>query len=167
MEGKVWACSFFFASCPGNCTQMNLAIARLQKELADELPGIEVPFLSITVDPENDPPERLANYAKTFEADPKKWKFLTGPFASAEQLGKVFKVMVVPRDHSSRVVLVGSDGQVHGAYAATDPTQMVLLKKKILELAKAAPTTGPTAAPSESSAPDTAAGKTAEATPAT
>ena len=71
LEGKVWIGSFFFASCPGTCRQINTAIAGLQLELKDK----DVQLISITVDPDNDTPAVLREYAKSFGADPKRGCF--------------------------------------------------------------------------------------------
>ena len=121
LEGKVWVASFFFASCPGFCTQMNQEIARLQTELKDD----DVTFVSITVDPRNDTPEKLATYADHFQADPQRWLFLSGPFEDAHELGeKIFKVTVVPKDHTDRLILVDRDGKVRGTYRSLEPTQI-------------------------------------------
>jgi cytochrome oxidase Cu insertion factor (SCO1/SenC/PrrC family) len=136
LEGKVWVASFFFASCPGFCTQMNQVIAGLERELKDQ----DVTFVSVTVDPRNDTPERLAEYAKHFGADPQRWLFLSGPFEDAHELGeKIFHVTVVPKDHTDRLIIVDRKGQVRGTFRATDPTQVAMFKKEIKKLLAEAP----------------------------
>jgi len=128
LEGKVWVASFFFASCPGFCTQMNQEIAKLQSELKDD----NVTFVSITVDPRNDTPEKLSTYAEHFKADPKRWLFLTGPFEDARDLGeKIFRVTVVPKDHTDRLILVDREGKVRGTYRSLEPTQLAQFKKDL------------------------------------
>ncbi|NBQ75037.1 MAG: hypothetical protein EBU14_06685, partial [Acetobacteraceae bacterium] len=42
-------------------------------------------MVSVTIDPMTDTPERLAEYAKKWEADPFKWYFLTGPYADVKK----------------------------------------------------------------------------------
>jgi cytochrome oxidase Cu insertion factor (SCO1/SenC/PrrC family) len=74
LRGQVWVASFFFADCPGACLKMNNSIAELQTELADQ----PVRFVSITVDPAKDTPERLREYAQHYQADASRWVFLTG-----------------------------------------------------------------------------------------
>ncbi len=128
LEGKVWVASFFFANCPGFCTQMNQVIAGLQRELHDQ----DVTFVSISVDPRNDTPERLAEYAKLFNADPKRWLFLTGPFEDTHELGdKIFRVTVVPKDHTDRLILVDRAGKVRGWYSARDSVQVNKFKEEL------------------------------------
>ena len=147
LEGKVWVASFFFASCPGFCTQMNQEIARLQTELKDD----DVTFVSITVDPRNDTPEKLATYAEHFKADPQRWLFLSGPFEDAHELGeKIFHVTVVPKDHTDRLILVDRDGKVRGTYRSLEPSQMAQFKKDLKKaLAEKAAVLAPKKAPKD------------------
>jgi protein SCO1/2 len=76
LRGKVWIANFFYTECPDTCPLQSAHMARLQDELA---PKPDVRLVSISVDPEHDTPEVLAEYAARFEADPERWLFLTGP----------------------------------------------------------------------------------------
>ena len=76
LKGDVWLASFFFTSLPRPVRQMN----RVHRRTATvNIPNKDLKFVSITCDPANDTPKRLAEYAKTFQAEPKRWFFLTGP----------------------------------------------------------------------------------------
>ncbi|HTN77687.1 MAG TPA: SCO family protein, partial [Pirellulaceae bacterium] len=72
MDGHVWAASVFFADCPGECHQQNLAIAQIAKEFGPE----GVTFVSITCNPERDTAERLREYARNYTKSEKEWLFL-------------------------------------------------------------------------------------------
>ena len=131
LQGKVWITSFFFSSCPGPCRQINIAIAGLQKELADK----DVKFVSITVDPENDTAPALAAYAKGFEADPQRWLFLTGEFDTIRDVcTSVFEMPIDKKVHTERLTLVDRAGKPRGTYNTADAIQMHAMKKKIDEL---------------------------------
>ncbi len=131
LKGDVWIASFFFTSCPGPCAQMNRALAALQNE--DKNPHLK--FVSVTCDPANDTPEVLAKYARTFQADPNRWTFLSGPFESVQRLGTdAFQVPVGPKMHTERVILVDKWSNVRGLYLTSDPSQVLALKKKIKAL---------------------------------
>ena len=61
-------------------------MTQLMKSVQDHLqeegltgPDAPVRLVSITVDPEYDSPEVLAQYAGTWQADTSTWSFLTGP----------------------------------------------------------------------------------------
>lgn len=78
-NGKARLLYFFFASCPDVCPPTTALMSQVQDELkADGVFGKEVEFLSVTIDPDNDTPEILKEYADRFDADPSGWKFLRG-----------------------------------------------------------------------------------------
>lgn len=131
LKGDVWIASFFFTACPGPCAQMNRALAELQRDEKDP----HLKFVSITCDPTNDTPEVLDKYARTFQADPARWTFLSGPFESVQKLGtEAFQVPVGPKMHTERIILVDKFSNVRGLYLTSDPSQMLALKKKIKKL---------------------------------
>lgn len=127
-EGKVWAVSFFFASCPGACKLMNQEIERLEAEYGPQ--GVK--FVSVTTDPKHDTPERLAGYAEVFGAKEENWLFLTGRFEDAQALGNLLKVTVTSdQTHSDRLVLIDRAGVTRGAFSLTDPTQRLAARKEL------------------------------------
>ncbi|HVW39232.1 MAG TPA: SCO family protein [Pirellulales bacterium] len=130
LQGKVWAASYFFATCPGFCLQMNYGIAGIAEDLEDE----DITFVSFTVDPETDKPEDLKAYAKKLEADPKRWKFLTGPAEQIQKLGQGSLKMPATKEHNDKLVLVGADGRVVGWYSTRDTNKVRQFKRKVLEL---------------------------------
>ncbi len=73
--GGVTILDFFFSSCPFICPPMS----RNMKHAQDELAGTSVRFLSVSVDPERDTPERLRMYAREVGADTSVWTIATGP----------------------------------------------------------------------------------------
>lgn len=77
IEGKVVIIDGFFTSCAGACPVMNHNMEKIQDWLGDRL-GRDVHMISISVDPLNDTPDKLRDYAKRFHARPG-WYFLTGP----------------------------------------------------------------------------------------
>jgi protein SCO1/2 len=76
LKGKVVVINSFFATCTGSCPKMSGVLAGLQERLGDRL-GKDVFLLSFSVDPENDTPAKLKEYAESFHAKPG-WLFLTG-----------------------------------------------------------------------------------------
>ncbi len=75
LRGKVWIANFIYTHCTDTCPLQSSQMARLQAELKAE-PNVR--FVSITVDPEQDTPETLSEYATRFGADRERWLFLTG-----------------------------------------------------------------------------------------
>ena len=82
LADRVWVASFIFTHCPLSCPRITSVMKGLQARLA----GTDVQLVSISVDPERDTPEVLADYARKFGADPDRWWFLTGPKADVERL---------------------------------------------------------------------------------
>lgn len=128
LKGQVWVGSFFFTNCPGACWRLNQALADLQRATPDS----KVRYISITCDPENDPPAALLKYAQHFKADPARWTFLTGPFATIRQIGNdFFQVAVDKQTHSDRAFVVDRNGTVRGRFRLTEPDQVEMLKALI------------------------------------
>jgi protein SCO1/2/putative membrane protein len=75
LRDQVWIASFIFTRCKLSCPR----ITSVMKSLQDRLGDADVKLVSISVDPEYDTPEVLSEYARTFDADPDRWWFLTGP----------------------------------------------------------------------------------------
>jgi protein SCO1/2 len=151
LEGQVWIGSFFFASCPGPCRQINVAISQLQEELR----GKDVKFVSITVDPDNDTPQVLADYAKSFGAQQDRWRFLTGDFAAIRRIcGDVFAMPIDRKVHTERLLLIDRQGVRRGLFSTGDPSQMLALKKGVDKLLAEKPSSAPekSAAPEKSGA---------------
>jgi cytochrome oxidase Cu insertion factor (SCO1/SenC/PrrC family) len=124
LRGKVWIASFVFTRCTGPCPQVSATLARLQSELTDE----DVRFVTFTVDPKHDGPKELAEYAEHFQADPKRWLFLTGKQEDIYRLLREgFHVPVEENEgdarkpgnevmHSPKLVVVDRRGHIRGYF---------------------------------------------------
>lgn len=131
LQGRVVLGAIFFANCPGPCFRENQVIAEILREIDD--PSLMV--VSLTCDPVNDTPEALAKYAERFEADPARWKFLTGDLTLIEQVGqKVFRLPVELGVHSERGVVFDRGGRLRGGYHLLQQDRVDLLKKLIRDV---------------------------------
>lgn len=78
LRGKFVLYTFTYTNCPAPCYNINETMQEVQSRLDEvQLDGIEVAFVTISVDPERDTPEVLKSYAETISADNDKWKFAT------------------------------------------------------------------------------------------
>ena len=75
LRGKVWIANFIYTHCTETCPLQSAQMARLQADFSAEA---NVRLVSFTVDPEQDTPKVLAEYAGRFGADSERWLFLTG-----------------------------------------------------------------------------------------
>ncbi len=79
---------FIFATCPTVCPILSACFSSIQADM-EKLSGGVYRLISISIDPEQDTPERLSEYAKRFKAD-KNWYFLTGSRDDVLSLLKAF-----------------------------------------------------------------------------
>jgi len=144
LTGQVWVADFIFTTCQGVCPRLSAQMARLRDVLARHgLNGVRL--VSFSVDPHNDTPAALRDYAGRFHADPAHWVFVTG---SREDLHALirdgFHVAVVePPDaggvitHSEKFVLVDQQAQIRGYYSALDNEAFRQLLRDVGTLAAA------------------------------
>ncbi|MFT4414101.1 SCO family protein [Fredinandcohnia humi] len=76
LKGKIWIADMIFTNCDTVCPPMTAHMAKLQAMVKEE--GLDVEFVSFSVDPEVDTPEMLKEYGEKFEADFTNWHLLTG-----------------------------------------------------------------------------------------
>jgi len=128
--GKVWIANFVFTRCASVCPMLTAKFRALQTDLKD-VTGLA--YVSISVDPEYDTPEVLAAYAKRFEADISRWRFLTGPLGDIERtVVQGFKIHVGDRKpsaedptlmeimHGEHFVLIDASGTIRGYFQADE-----------------------------------------------
>ena len=128
LKGQPYVVSFFFSTCPSVCVSQNQKLAELQQQFRDQ----PVRLVAISVDPENDTPEQLREYAARFGADPDQWLFLTGDLNYIRRVGSdMFQMGVDKQFHSEKFVLVDPNGKVEAYYSWTEPRQFQRLKQDI------------------------------------
>jgi cytochrome oxidase Cu insertion factor (SCO1/SenC/PrrC family) len=155
MKGKVWVASFFFSTCPKSCGRLNANIRYLtqQEELQD------VTWVSITVDPQTDTQQVLAEYAKTLRADTTRWRFCRhDDFDYVKRLSEdVLRVGGVNyKGHNDYVVVIDRNGQIAGMFDGYNSDSLekgvTLLQRILAEPAEAPAADAPAADPPASEA---------------
>jgi protein SCO1 len=76
IKGKIVLVSFIYTSCPDICPLTTARLTQVEDKLGDMV-GRDIFFVSLTVDPENDTPEKLKQFSAAFHVGPG-WLFLTG-----------------------------------------------------------------------------------------
>jgi len=118
LRGKPWIASFIFTRCPSVCPMLTSTVRNLQGRLE----GVDIRFVSFSVDPENDTPEVLRRYADSHGADLSTWHFLTGSSeALRETIEEGLRVSMGVREgrditHGTHLVLVDAEMHVRGYY---------------------------------------------------
>ena len=111
------AANFIYTSCalPQFCYRMTNHFGVLQNRFADAT-GRDLVLLSITFDPARDTPERLAEYASQWKADPARWHFLTGSTKEIARVAAMFGLDYFPDEglinHSVRTVIIDRGGRL-------------------------------------------------------
>lgn len=143
LNGNIYIANFFFTSCPTICPVMTKNMAYVQRKLR-VYPRIK--FLSHTVDPLNDTPERMLEYvnelnSKNVNINLSNWDFVTGDKQELYEIAKSYFVNVSPDSlapggflHSEYFVLIDKEGRVRsgidqnnnvvGVYDGTNDAQM-------------------------------------------
>ena len=118
-RGQPVAVTFVYSRCPV-ATACPLTVARFSKIDAGLKKDNFGALLCVTVDPENDTPAVLKEYAAHVGADPKRWKFLTGDPRDVARVAERFGVLYYPDKaqivHSQAVAIVGPDGKLATVY---------------------------------------------------
>lgn len=88
-DGRPVFLNFIFTSCPGICPLLSESFRQLQTKLGDE--RSKVHMVSISIDPEEDTPRKLREYADRFRAGPQ-WQHYTGTVAASLAMQRAFGV---------------------------------------------------------------------------
>lgn len=120
-----------FTRCAGPCPEMTRRMSELQRAIPENLP---VKFITVTTDPEYDSPAVLKRYAARYNADSRRWWFLTGDKSDIARLAREGLKLVAqetkPEErvndadlfiHSTVFVLLDKKGRLRGAIESTEP----------------------------------------------
>tara|TARA_B100000902_G_C27241643_1_gene880320 strand:+ start:699 stop:1412 length:714 start_codon:yes stop_codon:yes gene_type:complete len=143
MLGNIYIADFFFTTCPTICPVMTRNMAYVQEKLK-VYPNLR--FLSHTVDPDTDTPERFLDYINEMKQynimiNLNNWDFVTGEKDAIYEIAKSYFVNVSPDSlapggflHSEYFVLIDKEGRVRsgidksgnvlGVYDGTNDAQM-------------------------------------------
>jgi protein SCO1/2 len=142
---SIYVANFFFTTCPTICPIMTNKMKYVQDELS-VYPNIK--FLSHTVNPEDDSPEKLFEYAQSMQADLSNWNFVTGERQEIYKIAASYFVNVSKDElapggflHSEYFVLIDKErkvrsgidinGNPYGAYDGTNDKDIKTLIKDI------------------------------------
>jgi protein SCO1/2 len=135
MLGHVTVADFVFTRCPTSCPRLTARMAELQARLARD--SSDARLVSFSVDPENDTPPVLADYAAKAHADPARWTFVTGgvdAMTRAVVLGFKISAAKIERGandyevtHGNWFVVADRTGQLRGYYSTEEDRDMDML----------------------------------------
>lgn len=115
IKDKIVIINFIYTSCADTCPLQTARLAEVQRLLGDDV-GTRYQIYSISLDPERDTPEKMAEHAKAFDVGPG-WTFITGDPAELaiirHKLGERSRSLV---EHRTDMV-VGND--IKGSWRRT------------------------------------------------
>lgn len=88
-DGRPVVLNFVFTSCGSICPVMSAVLSQFDRKLGADREHVHL--VSISIDPEEDTPARLRDYAKKFHAGPE-WQHYTGTVAASLASQRAFKV---------------------------------------------------------------------------
>lgn len=88
-RGKLVLLNFIFTGCTTSCPMQTQELAAVQRNLPAQVRS-RILIVSVSVDPSNDKPSVLKDYASSFHVDQKNWLFVTGQPDRIEQLTRHF-----------------------------------------------------------------------------
>ncbi|MEZ4224590.1 MAG: SCO family protein [Polyangiaceae bacterium] len=124
LKGRPFIADFIFTTCTTVCPLITAKMVLLQRRL----PSPELRFVSFSVDPANDTPAVLGEYARQWrpEGEPR-WTLLATTPKGLEDVAEGMRVAVEPSEdeknaimHSSTFFLVDAKGDVRGVYDSND-----------------------------------------------
>jgi protein SCO1 len=108
-DGRPIVLNFIFTSCSSTCPLMSQVFAQFQERLGAERAGVHL--MSISIDPEEDTPARLREYARRFHAGPQ-WQHYTGTVEASLATQRAFAVYHGDKmSHTPVTLLRASPGQ--------------------------------------------------------
>jgi len=135
LEGKPYAIYFGFTRCGDICPTTLSRLVKLRREAANDQ---AIRILFVTIDPANDGPKEVDQYAGLFNAP---IIGLTGSQAQIDQVKKQYGIFAQPvphaamgkeMEHSATVLLFDRNGHFAGTIASGEPDSDALARLKAL-----------------------------------
>ncbi|MAN27412.1 MULTISPECIES: SCO family protein [Mesonia] len=149
LQGKVYVVDFFFTTCPTICPKMTSNLKDVEKNFRAN-PNFAI--ASFSINPENDSPEILKEYAREYGIKNPNWYFLTGEREKIYELAnKGFNLYVAENpevagnfQHSGYFALVDQEGYLRSrldkygnpiiAYNGLEEDDLKMLREDINKL---------------------------------
>jgi protein SCO1 len=102
-DGRPVALNFIYTSCTAICPVLSHSFAEFQRRLGAERERVHM--VSISIDPEEDTPARLREYAARFSAGAQ-WEFYTGSAAASSGFQRAFQAWFGGKMHHRPVTFM-------------------------------------------------------------
>jgi protein SCO1/2 len=135
LSGKVWVAALMFATCKDVCLQISGNLKKLDAAF-QSIPNARI--ASISVNPEQDTPESLAEYGRGLGASGQ-WFFLTGTRPEIRKLAQEGFFLSAGTDeaplyHSEKLVVIDGQGAIRGYFDGLDPASVRKITRLVTQL---------------------------------
>jgi protein SCO1 len=132
LAGKVVVIHCFFGECKGACPVMLGAYTKLQERFRDRL-GKDLFLISMSVDPEQDTPEKLEAMAQALKAKPG-WSFVTGARADVDRALTKLGLYASTRETHPNTFIIGNEptGLWKKATVLSRPDDLIRIVEDVL-----------------------------------
>lgn len=108
VRGKRVLLNAIYTTCSGTCPAQTSIFTSVQKHLAKHPEIGDVQLISISLDPLNDKPARLAEFAERYEARPG-WTFLTGSRENVREVLEAMDLYVAIKEQHDPICVLGNE----------------------------------------------------------
>lgn len=138
LAGRVQVVTMIYTHCGYACPRILIDMKRIEAELPQELRD-GVGFVMVSIDPERDTPERLAEYADAIGLDPSRWTLLTAPDNSVLELAallgvKYRRISETDFSHTNLITVLDQGGEIvhRQAGLGTPPEETVRVIERVV-----------------------------------
>lgn len=136
IQNKIFVVDFFFTTCTNICPVMSKNMTKIFEAMKNDTNFI---ILSHSVTPEIDSVSVLANYAKQYGADGKRWHLLTGSKKEIYEMARKSYFVVSDEGsgdendfiHTENFVLIDKERRLRGFYDGTNDKEIKRLLDEI------------------------------------
>lgn len=114
LQGSVLAVVMVYTSCQTACPRLAADMRNIEEQVAEK--GKEnVKYVLVSIDPENDTPERLTQFGKDYQLEGDQWLFLRGTEETVREFANIVAVkykQISPIDfsHSNIISVFDAEG---------------------------------------------------------
>lgn len=115
LRGRPRVVALVYTSCAHACPMILKDMKRIEGEL--KAAGVDAGYVMVSIDPDRDTPQRLAEYALSTRLDPNDWTLLTGSDDGVLELAALLgvryrRVSDTDFEHSNVITLLDEEGRI-------------------------------------------------------
>ncbi len=135
LSGHVMLFNFIFTGCDSACPVQTQVLAQVLQALPTDVRK-QTRFISVSIDPGNDTPQKLKHFADRMQADLDGWQFVTGDVLQLQDIARRLHLLDeadpnTPTLHRTSLWLIDSEGRMLQRYKGNPPDRERLIRELI------------------------------------